>query len=546
MSYKAWGDILNYAQFAPFFRGIIDMSTITNTGRRHFLELLGGAALIGAVPSIALGAEKVSAASKFKPDLEIELRAAPDQVKIWSGSPTNVWRYQAKVLKGDAHAVTSLPNSYLGPIIRVHQGTKVRIHFINDLPQASVVHWHGLIVPEVMDGHPRYAVPPGGKYLYEFEVENRAGTYWFHPHPHGHTGEQVYGGLAGLFIVTDDEERALKLPDGKSDVALVIQDRSFTSDNQLRYLGGQGMGGMMGRMNGFTGDQIMVNGQPEFTLHAERKPHRLRFLNGSNSRIYKLAWEDGSPLTVIGTDGGLLAKPVSRDYVTLAPAERIELWVDFSGRKAGEELTLKSLPFSTSNGGGMMGGGMMGGGGGLPNGAEFSVLKVKLGNAAAVAGKVPERLASIETLNPQLAGNVKSPRVFSVTAGRMQWGLNGRTFEMEEVADDEVVKLGTTEVWQFENEASMGMMGGMPHPLHVHGVQYRIINRSVHPEAMSAWNTLSAGFVDEGWKDVVLVMPGERVQILIRFNNYPGLFVYHCHNLEHEDMGMMRNFEIRV
>ena len=523
------------------------MSTSTHIGRRHFLGFLGGTALIGALPGIALAGEKDSKAGEFKPDLELELRAAPDKVSIWSGTPTNVWRYQAKVLKGDKQAVTSLPESYLGPIIRVHKGTKVRIHFINDLPQPSVVHWHGMIVPEVMDGHPRYAVPPGGKYLYEFEVRNRAGTYWFHPHPHGHTGEQVYGGLAGLFIVTDDEERALKLPDGKQDVALVLQDRSFTRDNQLRYVGGgQGMGGMMGRMNGFTGDQIMVNGRPDFTLNAERKSYRLRLLNGSNSRIYKLAWHDGTPLTVIGTDGGLLAKPVSRDYVTLAPAERIELWVDLSGRKAGEELTLKSLPFSTSNGGGMMGGGMMGGGGGLANGAEFSVLKVKMEKSAAVAGKLPERLASIEALNPSEAGNFKTPRVFSVTAGRMQWGLNGRVFEMEEVADDEIVKLGTTEVWQFENEASMGMMGGMPHPLHVHGVQYRIIKRSVASGAMSAWNGLSAGFVDEGWKDVVLVMPGERVQVLIRFNNYPGLFVYHCHNLEHEDMGMMRNFLIKA
>jgi len=193
-----------------------------------------------------------------------------------------------------------------------------------------------------------------------------------------------------------------------------------------------------------------------------------------------------------------------------------------------------------------MGGGMMGGGGGLANGAEFDVLKVKLGKGAAVAEKLPQQLSSIAALDLQQAINYKNPRTFSVTAGRMQWGLNGRVFEMEEVADDEVVKLGTSEVWQFVNEASMGMMGAMPHPIHVHGVQYRIVGRTVHPSAMSAWSSLSAGFVDEGWKDVVLVMPGERVQVLIRFNNYPGLFVYHCHNLEHEDMGMMRNFLIKA
>ncbi|MFA6901766.1 MAG: multicopper oxidase domain-containing protein [Gallionellaceae bacterium] len=522
------------------------MQNTTHLGRRGFLGMLGGTVLLGSVPGIALADEKKNAKSDFKPDLELELRAAPDQVAIWSGRPTRVWRYQAKVLKGDARAVTALPESYLGPVIRVHKGTKIRIHFFNDLPQDSVVHWHGLLVPEVMDGHPRYAIPPGSKYLYEFEVTNRAGTYWFHPHPHGHTGEQVYGGLAGLFIVTDDEERALKLPDGERDIALVIQDRSFTRDNQLRYVGnGPGMAGMMGRMNGFAGEQIMVNGRPDFTLMAARKPYRLRLLNGSNSRIYKLAWADGTPLTVIGTDGGLLAEPLRRQYVTLAPAERIELWVDFSGRKAGEELTLRSLPFAVSSGGGMMGGGMMDGGG-LANGAAFSVLNVKVGAGAALAEKLPERLASIAPLDPKQAFNYKNPRTFSVTAGHMQWRLNGRVFEMEEVADDEIVKLGTTEIWQFINEATMGMMGGMPHPMHVHGVQFRVVERLVHPAASAAWHSLSDGFVNEGWKDVVLVMPGERVKVLMRFNNYPGLFVYHCHNLEHEDMGMMRNFEIKA
>jgi FtsP/CotA-like multicopper oxidase with cupredoxin domain len=520
-----------------------NFSGVTQSGRRRFLGMLGGGMLLGAVPGMAFAKEGATATSSFKPDLELELRAAPDKVAILSGNKTAVWRYQAKVLKGDAQAVTNLPNSYLGPVIRVHKGARVRINFINDLTHPSIVHWHGLIVPEVMDGHPRYVIPPGSRYVYEFEVINRAGTYWYHPHPHGHTGVQVYGGLAGLFIVSDDEERALNLPDGARDIPLVIQDRSFDSDNQLTYVDyDSGMGGMMQRMMGFTGDKIMVNGHADYTLAVERKAYRLRLLNGSNARIYKLAWSDDAPLNVIGTDGGLLAAPIRRDHITLAPAERVELWVDFSQRAAGEEVTLHSLPFSVS-GGGMMG---MMGGGGLPNGAAFTVLKVKVGKGATVTEKLPAQLAVIAALNPRLASNYADPRKFRVTAGRMQWGLNGHVFEMEKVADDEIVKLGSTEVWQFVNEASMGMMGGMPHPMHMHGVQFRIINRQVHPEAMDTWQELSSGFVNEGWQDVVLVMPGERVNLLVRFNNYPGLFVYHCHNLEHSDMGMMRNFEIRA
>ncbi len=341
----------------------------------------------------------------------------------------------------------------------------------------------------------------------------------------------------------------------------MIQDRSFTRDNQLRYMGQSGgMMGMMGGMMGFLGDRIHVNGRPDFTLAAERKPYRLRLLNGSNSRIYKLAWLDGTPLTVIGTDGGLLAAPSSRPYVTLAPSERIELWVDFSTRAAGDELTLVSLPFAASGGGGMMGGGMMGGGmmgrgmmgrgmmgggGGPPQGAAFQVLKVRVGQGAAVSEKLPERLASIPALHPEQARNLNNPRLIQVTTSGMRWSLNGRVFEMDGVANDEIVRLGSTEVWEFVNEASMHMMGSMPHPLHVHSVQFRVIDRRVHPDAMAAWRSVREGYVDEGWKDTVLVMPGERVRVLIRFEHYPDLFLYHCHNLEHEDAGMMRNYLIK-
>jgi FtsP/CotA-like multicopper oxidase with cupredoxin domain len=515
-------------------------------GRRRFIGMLGGTALMGAVPGAVQSAQSAAIATgAFTPDLEIELRAVPDQIPLYRGAPTHVWRYRAKVIKGDERAVSHQPGSPLGPVIRVHRGTRVRIHFINEVSQPSVVHWHGLLVPEAADGHPRFAVGPGGRYVYEFEVINRAGTYWFHPHPHGMTGSQVYAGLTGLFIVSDDEEQALGLPAGERDVSLVIQDRSFTRDNELRYIGnGPGMMGMMSSMTGFLGDRIHVNGRPDYMLTAERRPYRLRLVNGSNSRIYKLAWYDGTPLTVIGTDGGLLAAPVNRPYVTLAPSERIELWVDFSSRAAGEELNLVSLPFVASSGGGMMGQGMMGGG--PAQGSALPVLKVRMGQGAAVSEKLPGKLASIPALHPEQAHNLNNPRPIRVTASGMRWSLNGRLFEMEGVARDEVVRFGSTEVWEFINEAGMGMMGSMPHPMHVHGVQFRVIDRRVHPSAMAAWRSVSEGYVDEGWKDTALVMPGERVRALMRFEHYPGLFLYHCHNLEHEDMGMMRNYLIKA
>ena len=126
----------------------------------------------------------------------------------------------------------------------------------------------------------------------------------------------------------------------------------------------------------------------------------------------------------------------------------------------------------------------------------------------------------------------------------MNWTINGRTYQHDAVAADEIVRLGTTEVWAFENLGGMGMMGAQPHPMHVHGVQFRVLDRSMSSSAAAYWQRLREGFVDDGWKDTVLVLPGERVRVAMRFDAHPGLFLYHCHNLEHEDMGMMRSFRI--
>jgi FtsP/CotA-like multicopper oxidase with cupredoxin domain len=306
---------------------------------------------------------------------------------------------------------------------------------------------------------------------------------------------------------------------------------------------------MMDQMMGFLGDQILVNGQPDFVLPVATRPYRLRLLNGSNARIYKLGWEDGTPLTVIGTDGGLLEKPVQRSYVTLAPAERVELWVDFGGRSVGSELRLKSLPFAGSEGGHM--GMMMGSAAALPDGSEFDVLRVRVDRESDETQTLPERLSTLSRYRLEDAVNGENPRAFTIAFQRMRWLLNGRTFEMQSVAEDEKVKLNSLEVWEFINQPGRmgrGMMGGMmeemAHPMHVHGLQFQVIERVVRPEMKANWNTVSAGFVDEGWKDTVLVMPGERVKILLKFEDFSGLYLYHCHNLEHEDLGLMRNYRV--
>ena len=487
----------------------------------------------------------------FIPDLEISLRAIETDLPILKGKTTRVLHYEGEVLNGDPDALQIIPNSYLGPIFRVKKGQKLRVHFSHELLEPSVVHWHGLHVPEVADGHPKYAIDKGETYIYDFEIANRAGTYWYHPHPHGRTGPQVYFGLAGLFIVTDDEENLLDLPSGEYDLPIVIQDRSFDNDNQLVY----GGNGMMDQMLGFLGNQFLINGQADLSLSVSTRPYRLRLLNGSNSRIYKIAWDDDTPLTVIGTDGGLVEKPINRSYITLVPSQRVELWVDFGKYIQGDQVQLISLPFFAGE---TAGGGMMGSTG-IPQGAGFRLLTVNINKEEKSNQKLPERLSRMNWNDLSDAVNNNNPRNFVLAMGRgMGWSINGRTFEMTNVAKNEIVKLNDLEIWQFENQISGGsnsgmnggmgggMMGGMvlPHPMHVHGLQFQVIERQVDSATRSAWESIREGHLDEGWRDTVLVMPGEKVKILLKFEDFTGLYLYHCHNLEHEDMGMMRNYRV--
>ena len=464
------------------------------------------------------------------PDVEFSLRAMISDVSIFSGTPTRVWQYAGEVIKGDPNVLSTIPNSYLGPIIRLKKGQTVRVHFTNELKEPSIIHWHGLHVNEEADGHPRWVIDSGETYVYDFTVMNRAGTYWYHPHPHGRTGPQVYQGMAGLLLISDEEEQSVNLPSAEFDLPLVIQDRLFDADNQLVYTSTN----MMGQMMGFLGNQILVNGMPNFTLSAQTRSYRLRILNGSNARIYKLAWQDGTPLTIVGTDGGLLEKPRQQDSVTLAPAQRIELWVDFSDRKIGEEMKLVNLPFSAFGGE-----------------SSYPILSVSIDKAAQTHSSLPEQLSTITKYQESQAINQGDPRSFILAMGRrMTWTLNGKLFEMTKVDSNEIVKLGNLEVWEFFNDASGGgMMGGMmgenlPHPMHIHGLQFQVLDRILQSGSQADYQTLRDSIVDEGWHDTVLVMPGERVKVLLKFEDFAGLYLYHCHNLEHEDMGMMRNYRI--
>ena len=492
--------------------------------------------------------------SAFKPDVELELSAQIAEAPILSGANTRVFKYHGKLLKGPQHSLKALPG-YLGPILNLEKGQKVRIFFYNQLPEPCITHWHGMHVPQKMDGHPMYEIYKGERYVYEFEVDNRAGTNWYHSHTHEMSATQVYQGLAGLITITDEQEQKLDLPSDEYDLPIIIQDRRFTAGNQLQYLHGRHQ-----RMMGFHGDTILVNGQANSTIPVKTCAYRLRILNGSNARIYKLGWEDDTPLIAIGTDGGLLEKPETFPYIMLAPAERIELWVDFSGRKSGTELTLQSLEFKgamSRMGGGMERMGMMSSA--LAPGASFPIAKFQITEQVSDSPKLPEQLVPMHRLTTQNIANPSKTLPIAIGMRRMEFQLNGRTFEMDNYMDIEKIPVNTIQKIHISHDkqlmgrmggggmggrmGGMGMMGNMPHPIHLHGEQFQILSRKQTKQSNS-YDTIKKGFVSNGWKDTVLVMPGEEIEILKPFRDYKGVFLYHCHNLEHEDMGMMRNFYV--
>ena len=508
--------------------------------RREWLRLIGLSVAAGATGRAPLLEEWLAnepapgsvQRTPFIPDVELALTAAPGEASILPGAPTRVWRFSAKVLKGSTGTLRPIEGSYLGPVIHLRRGQKVRVRFTNELAEDSIVHWHGLDVPEAADGHPRLAVGRGREYVYEFEVTNRAGSYWYHPHPHMRTGAQVYQGLAGLLLVHDAEEEKLGLPGGEAEILCVIQDRRFDSRNQLLF---SGTG--MEMMNGVLGDRVLVNGRPQPTVEVDAGWHRVRLLNGSNARIYKLAWSRNVGMTLIGTDGGLLEHPVHQRVLTLAPAQRADLLIDLTGLARDSEVHLESVGFPEADAGmvGMMR--MMGGGGGVANGTPMRVLTLRTRARKGHAYRVAERLSSYDA-SWSFAGP-PSVRPIPLMFQRMQWLLGGRTFGLTDVAPEETVAAGSTHIWEFRNVANaMGMQAA--HPLHIHGRQFRILSRS----GGAAGNALRDGLSDAGWRDTVLVLPGETVRVQVTFTRHPGLYLYHCHILEHEDMGMMRNFRV--
>ena len=419
-----------------------------------------------------------------------------------------------EILKGKMTSLLSYRDGLLGPQIRAEKGETLNVQFQNNLSEETNIHWHGLILPENMDGHPRDVFASGNLYNYVLPIRQRAGTYWYHPHPHGSTARQVFMGLAGMLIVNDEEEASLHLPSGDDEIQVIIQDKRFAGTS-LNYSPTDDE-----IMTGYLGEQITVNGIFSPYASVSKGWQRLRLLNGSTARVYNLALSNGMPFYVIGSDGGLLTASERVTSILLAPGERADVLIDFSTLSLGQEILLVSNKFSKYN---------------LQGRQAFSIMKFKVERNATDSFSLPAKLSTITTIPSSSSIRTRLFDIASMNGGEGghigmgRHSINGKIFDIERT--DETVEAGTTEIWEFDNST-----GDEIHPMHIHGVQFQVMER------LGGRNELIA--TEKGWKDTVLLMPGEKVRLIMTFPNYTGTFVLHCHNLEHEDDGMMLNYEI--
>lgn len=384
--------------------------------------------------------------------------------------------------------------NYLGPVVVVRRDELVNMHVKNELNEDTSVHWHGLKVSGKQDGGPHQVVKPNEVWEPSFRVNQTAATLWFHPHVIGSTASQVYYGLAGLMIVEDDISEKLNIPKtyGVNDIPLIIQDRSFSSDGTFDYNNNM--------MNGVYGDKIIVNGAITPTLEVKQVKMRFRIVNGSNARNYNLVVDNGAEFYQIASDGGFLEKPVGLRNLFISPGERAEIIVDFAKFKEGQTVAMTS--------------------------GDSQVMIFKVSGPEQDDTSIPSELTEVKRMEFDSSTPIK--RIELNGMGHMVT-LNGRKFNMGRI--DDTAEVGRTEIWEITNIGSM--MHSMGHPFHVHGVQFQVLSRS----------SMELEDNEMGWKDTVFVDPNETVRIIVQFQE-KGVFMYHCHILEHEEAGMMAQIEV--
>jgi bilirubin oxidase len=420
--------------------------------------------------------------------VELDLTASPTRLELVPGKMTEAWAYNG-----------SVP----GPTIELREGDFVTVHFHNKLAQQTTVHWHGLHLPAVQDGSPLNAVLPGKSRDYVFRIPlGSAGTYWYHPHPDMTTTEQVSKGLYGALIIRPAKDPLA----GIRERLLVLSDNRFQADGSVDLPHHTTTAGNRDAQNGREGDVLFVNGQTMPTISIRPGEwQRLRIINAAAARVFRFAIP-GQKLVHVGNDGGLFEKPREVDELLVANSERVEVLV--RGGEPGSRTVLKTLPYDRYD---------------IQTrptdwDQPRDLIEIRTStDAPAPDYAIPSSLRVVPAISTKL---VAARRTIVFAQGM----IDNKLMDMSRV--DTRVRLDTTEIWTIENVV------GMDHPFHLHGFQFQVLDRNGVPEPFVSW------------KDSVNVPKHSKIRLVVRFENFPGRWMYHCHILDHEDMGMMGILEV--
>lgn len=420
----------------------------------------------------------------------VSLTASPARLQLVPGTDTDVYAYNGQVP---------------GPTLEFHEGDRVVVRFTNRLQEPTTVHWHGLHLPFVADGSPFHPVAPGESFDYEFTIrEGTAGTYWYHPHPHHATSRQVAMGLYGAIVVRSADD---PVPAGVRERLLVLSDNRLNEHGQVDFAEEGTVSWRIDRENGREGDRLFVSGElmPTYRVRAG-EVERWRVVNASGARMYRLALT-GHRLLHIGSDGGLFEAPVEVDEVLIGNGERVELLVQATG-EPGSSARLVALPYDRYIR--------------QTQPADWDVTRELARIEYSPEARVPSPALprSYRAVPPLDTAVVRQTHVVVLT----QALLNGRAMDMDRV--DVRVNVGDTDIWEIEN------LVGMDHPFHLHGFRFQVLERDGVPETARTW------------KDVVNVPRHGSVRLVVRYNDFEGKWMFHCHILEHEDAGMMGVLEV--
>ncbi len=429
----------------------------------------------------------------------------------------------ARILNGLDTTIWGYDGLFPGPTIEAQVGRRVSLRLRNTLTVPIVNHLHGGRTAPEHDGYPTDLILPAGGFPhshmndpmakvtqglreYIYDNQQRAATLWYHDHRMDFTAPQIWRGLAGFYILRYPGEERLNLPRGDKEVALLICDRSFEADGSFRYPAldpslRETPGVDAAYMGGVLGDVILVNGAPWPRLEVSNVKYRFRILNASNARRYDLQFDSSVPLVQIGSDGGLLAEPLPQRSIRIAPSERFDVVVDFSRCSLGSKVLLVNRE---------------------ADGPPAQVMRFDVVRSERDQSDLPAKLAEVFFEKPEDA-TVTRVLDFSYQRATHSWRINGQPFDPSRM--DARPKLDALEIWRLQTDFS--------HPLHLHLVHFQVLGHSGRP-----------GPYDLGSKDTIDLGPGQTANILVRFSGYRGRYVFHCHNLEHEDMSMMGNFEV--